>query len=227
MCATPRHAVGTLSRVKEWRSTDQRNCNRHAAPRRPLIAGRHPLHLWSAGLGHVALLQLQPFEKRTIRLQSLRAAALADQPLVDTQYLGSDDHAQALENMNVQQWTNPIAARSRFGCLPPATLHRPCINANRVISFANRQQLLQPFQPGAACGPIALELIFDGVKTRAFNRCHNSEIVPLVVSMLVVITHHAPFVASVQSMVDVRKVVPSHLTLRINPATRYALVKIF
>ena len=128
MCATPRHAVGTLSPVKEWRSTDQRNCNRHAAPRRPLIAGRHPLHLWSAGLGHVALLQLQPFEKRTIRLQSLRDAALADQPLVDTQYLGSDDHAQALEIMNAQQWTNPIAARSAFrmpaACHSPPSLHQ-------------------------------------------------------------------------------------------------------
>ncbi len=35
--------------------------------------------------------------------------------------------------------------------------------------------------------------------------------------MLVVITHHAPVVASVQCMVDVRKVVASDLTLRINP----------
>ena len=35
--------------------------------------------------------------------------------------------------------------------------------------------------------------------------------------MLVVITHYAPVIASVQCMVDVRKVVTSHLTLRINP----------
>ena len=35
--------------------------------------------------------------------------------------------------------------------------------------------------------------------------------------MLVVITHHTPVVASAQCMVDVRKVVPSHLTLRVNP----------
>ena len=35
--------------------------------------------------------------------------------------------------------------------------------------------------------------------------------------MLVVITHHAPVVASVQRVVDVRQVVTGHLTLRINP----------
>jgi hypothetical protein len=35
--------------------------------------------------------------------------------------------------------------------------------------------------------------------------------------MLVVITHHAPVIASVQCVVDVRKVVTSHLTVRINP----------
>ena len=35
--------------------------------------------------------------------------------------------------------------------------------------------------------------------------------------MLVVITHHAPVVARVQCMVDIRKVVLCHLTLRINP----------
>ena len=35
--------------------------------------------------------------------------------------------------------------------------------------------------------------------------------------MLVVITHHASVIASVQCMVDVRKVVTSHLTSRINP----------
>ncbi len=35
--------------------------------------------------------------------------------------------------------------------------------------------------------------------------------------MLVVITHHAPVVTGVQRMVDVGKVVPSHLTLRIDP----------
>ena len=35
--------------------------------------------------------------------------------------------------------------------------------------------------------------------------------------MLVVITYHAPVVASVRRMVDIGKVVPSHLTLRINP----------
>lgn len=35
--------------------------------------------------------------------------------------------------------------------------------------------------------------------------------------MLVVITHHASVIATVQCLVDVRKVVTSHLTLRINP----------
>ena len=35
--------------------------------------------------------------------------------------------------------------------------------------------------------------------------------------MVVVIAHHAPVIASVQCMVDVRKVVTSHLTSRINP----------
>ena len=35
--------------------------------------------------------------------------------------------------------------------------------------------------------------------------------------MVVVIANHAPVIASVQCMVDVRKVVTSHLTLRISP----------
>jgi hypothetical protein len=35
--------------------------------------------------------------------------------------------------------------------------------------------------------------------------------------MLIVITHHAPVIASMQFMVDVGKVVTSHVTLRINP----------
>ena len=35
--------------------------------------------------------------------------------------------------------------------------------------------------------------------------------------MLVVITHHTPVITCMQCMVDVRKVVTSHLTLRINP----------
>ena len=35
--------------------------------------------------------------------------------------------------------------------------------------------------------------------------------------MLIVITHHAPVIASMQCMVDVSKVVTSHVTLRINP----------
>ena len=35
--------------------------------------------------------------------------------------------------------------------------------------------------------------------------------------MLVVIAHHASVIASMQCMVDVGKVVTSHLTLRINP----------
>jgi hypothetical protein len=64
---------------------------------------------------------------------------------------------------------------------------------------------------------MGLELIFNVFKTREFNRSHNTEIVLVVMPMLVVITHHTPVVASVQCMVDVRKVVPSHLTLRIDP----------
>ena len=35
--------------------------------------------------------------------------------------------------------------------------------------------------------------------------------------MLIVITHHAPVIASMQFMVDVGKVVTGHATLRINP----------
>ncbi len=35
--------------------------------------------------------------------------------------------------------------------------------------------------------------------------------------MLIVITHHTPVIASMQCMVDVSKVVTSHVTLRINP----------
>ena len=62
-----------------------------------------------------------------------------------------------------------------------------------------------------------MELIFCFFKTREFNRRHNAKIVPVVIPMLVVITHHASVVASMQCMVDVSKVVPSHLTLRINP----------
>jgi hypothetical protein len=60
-------------------------------------------------------------------------------------------------------------------------------------------------------------LIFYVLKTREFNRSHNAEIVPVVMPMLVVITHYAPVIASVQCMVDVCKVVTSHPTLRINP----------
>jgi hypothetical protein len=41
--------------------------------------------------------------------------------------------------------------------------------------------------------------------------------VPVVVPMLVVITHYAPVIASVQCVVDVRKVVSGHMALRINP----------
>jgi hypothetical protein len=60
-------------------------------------------------------------------------------------------------------------------------------------------------------------LIFYVLKIREFNRSHNAEIVPVVMPMLVVITHYAPVIASVQCMVDVRKVVTSHLTVRIHP----------
>ena len=35
--------------------------------------------------------------------------------------------------------------------------------------------------------------------------------------MLIVITHHTPVIASMQCLVDVGKVVTSHVTLRINP----------
>jgi len=38
-----------------------------------------------------------------------------------------------------------------------------------------------------------------------------------VMPMLIVITHHAPVIASMKFMVDVGKVVTSHVTLRINP----------
>jgi hypothetical protein len=62
-----------------------------------------------------------------------------------------------------------------------------------------------------------LELIFDVVKTREFNGGDSTEIVPMVKPVLIVITHHASVIAPVQSMVDVRKVVTSHLSLRINP----------
>ena len=61
------------------------------------------------------------------------------------------------------------------------------------------------------------ELIFYVVKTREFNRIHNTEIVPVVIPILVVITHHAPVVASVQCMVDVRKLLQSHRPLGGNP----------
>ena len=60
-----------------------------------------------------------------------------------------------------------------------------------------------------------MELIFCFFKTREFNRRHNAKIVPVVIPMLVAITHHASVVASMQCMVDVSKVVTSHLTLRI------------
>jgi len=60
-------------------------------------------------------------------------------------------------------------------------------------------------------------LIFNVVKTREFNRIDNTEVVPVVIPMLVVITHHASVIATVHCVVDVRKVVTSHLTLRINP----------
>jgi len=36
-------------------------------------------------------------------------------------------------------------------------------------------------------------------------------------SMLIVIAHHTPVIVSMQWMVDVRKVVTSHVTLRIHP----------
>jgi hypothetical protein len=62
-----------------------------------------------------------------------------------------------------------------------------------------------------------LELIFDVVKTREFNGGDDTEIVPMVIPVLVVITHYASVIASVQCMVDVRKVVTSHLPLYINP----------
>ncbi len=49
-----------------------------------------------------------------------------------------------------------------------------------------------------------MELIFDVVKTREFNGGDNTEIVPMVIPVLIVITHHASVIATVQSMVDVQ-----------------------
>jgi hypothetical protein len=62
-----------------------------------------------------------------------------------------------------------------------------------------------------------LELIFDVFKTCEDDGLHNAKVMSVVVAVLVVIAHDTAVIVAVQRMVDVRKVVTSYATSRIDP----------
>ncbi|MFZ4540172.1 hypothetical protein, partial [Propionivibrio sp.] len=62
-----------------------------------------------------------------------------------------------------------------------------------------------------------MKLILNVFKICEFNGSDLTEIVPMVIPVLVVVTHDATIVTTVQSMIDVRKVVTGYCSVEVNP----------